>query len=80
MIITSGQIPVAPKTGTLSDNVSAQAHASLENVKATVEASGLKVGDILVFLMCHMRTRYRRHQALSGFFSLNLMPSCQDWR
>ena len=43
MIITSGQIPVDPKTG----DVAAQARQSLENVKAIVEAAGLKVADIV---------------------------------
>ena len=37
MIITSGQIPVDPKTGS----------QSLNNVKAIVEAAGLTVGDIV---------------------------------
>ncbi|MEN5018205.1 2-iminobutanoate/2-iminopropanoate deaminase [Erwinia sp. Eh17-17] len=47
MIITSGQIPVDPKTGTVPDDIAAQARQSLENVRAIVEAAGLKVGDIV---------------------------------
>ena len=47
MIITSGQIPVDPKTGSVPEDVAAQARQSLENVKAIVEAAGLKVGDIV---------------------------------
>ncbi|MFI8415012.1 2-iminobutanoate/2-iminopropanoate deaminase [Serratia sp. NPDC078593] len=47
MIITSGQIPVNPKTGAVADDISAQARQSLENVKAIVEAAGLKVADIV---------------------------------
>ncbi|MFU9135346.1 MULTISPECIES: 2-iminobutanoate/2-iminopropanoate deaminase [unclassified Erwinia] len=47
MIITSGQIPVDPETGTVADDVAAQAHQSLENVRAIVEAAGLTVGDIV---------------------------------
>ncbi|EEQ05993.1 hypothetical protein yberc0001_50 [Yersinia bercovieri ATCC 43970] len=47
MIFTSGQIPVDPKTGLVADEVSAQARQSLENVKAIVEAAGLKVADIV---------------------------------
>ena len=46
-LYTSGQIPVDPKTGSVPDDVSAQARQSLENVKAIVEAAGLKVGDIV---------------------------------
>ncbi|SUG49871.1 Endoribonuclease L-PSP [Salmonella enterica subsp. arizonae] len=40
MVITSGQIPVDPKTGSVPKDVSAQARQSLENVKAIVEAAG----------------------------------------
>ena len=47
MIITSGQIPVNPKTGEVPTDVAAQARQSLDNVKAIVEAAGLKVGDIV---------------------------------
>lgn len=47
MIITSGQIPVDPKTGAVADDVAAQARQSLENVKAIVEAAGLIVADIV---------------------------------
>ncbi|SUB31614.1 endoribonuclease L-PSP [Yersinia pseudotuberculosis] len=47
MIITSGQIPVDPKTGLVADDIAAQARQSLENVKAIVEAAGLNVADIV---------------------------------
>lgn len=47
MIITSGQIPVDPKTGNVASDIAAQTHQSLENVQAIVEAAGLKVGDIV---------------------------------
>lgn len=47
MIITSGQIPVDPKTGAVADEIAAQTRQSLENVKAIVEAAGLQVGDIV---------------------------------
>lgn len=47
MIITSGQIPVDPKTGNVADDIAAQTRQSLDNVQAIVEAAGLKVGDIV---------------------------------
>ena len=47
MIITSGQIPVNPKTGEVPADVAAQARQSLENVQAIVESAGLKVSDIV---------------------------------
>ncbi len=52
MIITSGQIPVNPKTGEVPADVAAQARQSLDNVKAIVEAAGLKVGDIVKLPCC----------------------------
>ncbi|MFP1882063.1 2-iminobutanoate/2-iminopropanoate deaminase [Lonsdalea quercina] len=47
MVLTSGQIPVDPKTGLVPDDVATQARQSLENVKAIVEAAGLKVSDVV---------------------------------
>lgn len=47
MIITSGQIPVDPKTGNVASDIAAQTRQSLENVQAIVEAAGLRVGDIV---------------------------------
>nr|WP_113865304.1 MULTISPECIES: 2-iminobutanoate/2-iminopropanoate deaminase [Brenneria]MCV9879653.1 2-iminobutanoate/2-iminopropanoate deaminase [Brenneria izbisi]MCV9883153.1 2-iminobutanoate/2-iminopropanoate deaminase [Brenneria izbisi]NMN93064.1 2-iminobutanoate/2-iminopropanoate deaminase [Brenneria salicis ATCC 15712 = DSM 30166]RBP65141.1 2-iminobutanoate/2-iminopropanoate deaminase [Brenneria salicis ATCC 15712 = DSM 30166]RLM31652.1 reactive intermediate/imine deaminase [Brenneria salicis ATCC 1571 len=47
MIITSGQIPVNPKSGLVADNITAQTRQSLENVQAIVEAAGLNVSDIV---------------------------------
>ncbi|MDW2103990.1 RidA family protein [Vibrio sp. 1580] len=47
MVLTSGQIPVNPATGEVSADIAEQARQSLENVKAVVESSGLKVSDIV---------------------------------
>ena len=47
MVITSGQIPVNPSTGEVPENIADQARQSLENVKAVIQASGLKVSDIV---------------------------------
>ncbi|OCH07790.1 RidA family protein [Aliivibrio fischeri] len=47
MVLTSGQIPVNPATGEVSDDIAEQARQSLENVKAVVEASSLTVSDIV---------------------------------
>ena len=41
MIITSGQIPVDPATGTTPEGISAQAEQSCKNVGAILEAAGL---------------------------------------
>ena len=72
MIITSGQIPVNPKTGEVPADVAAQARQSLDNVKAIVEAAGLKVGDIVKPLRNrkrHLRSLLHRTQRrLPGTF------------
>ena len=47
MVITSGQIPLDPVTGTFSDNIEVQVRQSLMNVKAVVEAAGFQVSDIV---------------------------------
>ncbi|CDG20225.1 RutC family protein yjgF [Xenorhabdus poinarii G6] len=47
MVITSGQIPVDPKTGIIPEEVTTQARQSLENVKAIIEQAGLNVADIV---------------------------------
>ncbi|MGE6980945.1 Rid family detoxifying hydrolase [Kluyvera intermedia] len=47
IVITSGQLPVNPQDGSMSDDIAVQARQSLENVKAIVEAAGLSVGNIV---------------------------------
>lgn len=47
MVLTSGQIPVNPVTGEISDDIAIQTRQSLDNVKAVVEISGLQVSDIV---------------------------------
>lgn len=47
MILTSGQIPVCPKSGQVAEAIADQARQSLENVKAIVEVAGLQVADIV---------------------------------
>lgn len=47
MVLTSGQIPVCPKTGQVADNITDQTRQSLANVKAIIEAAGLQVADIV---------------------------------
>lgn len=47
MVFTSGQLPVDPETGLMSEAIEVQAHQSLENVRAIVEAAGLTVKQIV---------------------------------
>lgn len=47
MVITSGQIPVNPANGNVSEDIHEQTLQSLNNVKAIIEQSGLQVRDIV---------------------------------
>ena len=47
MVFTSGQLPVNPETGEMSDDIAEQTRQSLENVKAVIESSELKVSNIV---------------------------------
>ncbi|MFP1724889.1 RidA family protein [Lonsdalea quercina] len=47
VVITSGQLPVEPLSGVMPNEIEAQTHQSLENVRAVVEAAGLDVSNII---------------------------------
>ncbi|HGJ5875845.1 MAG TPA: RidA family protein [Arsenophonus sp.] len=47
MVITSGQIPVNPKTGAIAEDIITQTTQSLENIQAIVEKAGLNVANIV---------------------------------
>ena len=53
LVYTSGQLPVNPTTGLVSDDVKEQTKQSLENVKAILEQAGTsldKVVKVVVFI------------------------------
>ena len=47
MVFTSGQLGLDPVTGNLADGVEAQAHLSLKNLGAVLEAGGLTYSDVV---------------------------------
>lgn len=47
LIFISGQLPIDKETGTLPDGVEEQAHQSLKNLQAVVEAAGATLGDVV---------------------------------
>lgn len=47
LVLTSGQIPVDPKTGEVPAEIAAQTRQSLNNVKAIIEQAGLSVKNIV---------------------------------
>lgn len=46
MLITSGQLPIEPESGELSEDTKEQAHQCLKNVKAVLAASGYKMSHV----------------------------------
>ena len=47
MVFVSGQIPVDPATGTMAEDVEAQAHQSLTNLKNVLAAAGLGLENVV---------------------------------
>ena len=47
MVFTSGQIPVAPATGDIPADITAQAHQSCKNVLAVLAAGGAQPEDVV---------------------------------
>lgn len=47
LIFTSGQLGLIPETGELPEGVEAQAHQSLKNLAAVLEAAGCSLGDVV---------------------------------
>ena len=46
LVYTSGQLPVNPETGAISEDVKEQAKQSLENVKAILEEAGTSMDKV----------------------------------
>lgn len=46
LVITSGQLPIHPETGEVSEDTKEQAHQCLRNVKAVLEAAGSSMSRI----------------------------------
>ena len=47
MVFASGQIPLNPETGEISEGITAQTKQSLANVKAILAAAGLSVDNVV---------------------------------
>lgn len=71
LIFTSGQLPLAPGSKTIPDDIKAQATASLANVKAILEEAGSSLSKVLkttVFLT-DMKDFAAVNEVYSTFFS-----------
>ena len=47
LVITSGQLPINPATGEMPSDIEGQAHQSLQNVKAILEAAGTSLNNVV---------------------------------
>lgn len=71
LIFTSGQLPLAPGSKAMLDDIKAQATASLANVKAILEEAGSSLSKVLkttVFLI-DMKDFAAVNEVYSTFFS-----------
>ena len=46
LVVTSGQLPIDPETGEVSEDTKEQAHQCLKNLKAVLEAGGSKMNRV----------------------------------
>ncbi|MBP2658890.1 MAG: hypothetical protein H6Q69_1922 [Firmicutes bacterium] len=47
LLFVSGQLPVDPTNGAISNDIKVQTHQSLENIKAIILAAGFSMDDIV---------------------------------
>lgn len=76
IIITSGQLPICPKTGDMPKDIEAQTRQSLNNIKAIVQAAGLNVKDIkktMIFLK-NLNDFSMVNKAYQDFFDYHTAP------
>lgn len=72
MIFTSGQIPLNPETGqVVTGDIAKQAEQSMNNVKAIVEAGGLKMKDVIkvTILLADIADFATVNEVYQSFFS-----------
>lgn len=77
LVITSGQLPIDPATGTFPEGIQAQTKQSLTNVKAVLEAAGTSMDHVLkttVFLS-DMNNFGAMNEVYATFFQEGSYPS-----
>lgn len=77
IIITSGQLPLNPETGSMPEDITAQTRQSLENVKAVLQAAGTDMDKVIkttVFLKS-MDDFAAMSEVYSTFFTEGSYPS-----
>lgn len=76
-VCTSGQIPVNPADGTIPATIEEQAHQSLSNVKAVLEAAGASMDQVLkttVFIK-DMDTFAKVNEIYASYFNGPILPA-----
>lgn len=77
LIITSGQLPIDPATGTFPEGIQAQTRQSLTNVKAILEEAGVTMDSVLkttVFLS-DMNNFGAMNEVYATFFTEGSFPA-----
>ena len=77
LVITSGQIPVDPATGTMPEGIEAQTRQSLNNIKAILAQAGLTMDNVVkttVFLQ-NMGDFAAMNAVYAGFFTEGSYPA-----
>lgn len=72
-LFVSGQLPVDPATGTISDDIKVQTRQSLENIKAIISAAGFSMEDIVktTVYVKDLNQFNDINQVYAGFFAQN---------
>lgn len=78
LVITSGQIPVDPKTGSAPEGIEAQAEQSCKNVGAILEAAGLSYDNVVktTCFLAEMEDFSKFNEVYAKYFTSKPPRSC----
>lgn len=78
LIITSGQLPVDPASGTMSEGIAAQAQQSCKNVGAILEAAGSGLDKVVktTCFLAHMEDFAAFNEVYARYFTSKPARSC----
>ena len=78
LIITSGQLPVDPASGTIPEGIAAQAEQSCKNVGAILEAAGSGLDKVVktTCFLAHMEDFAAFNEVYARYFTSKPARSC----
>lgn len=78
LIITSGQLPVDPASGTMPEGIAAQAEQSCKNVGAILEAAGSGLDKVVktTCFLAHMEDFAAFNEMYARYFTSKPARSC----